>query len=392
MQDKNKADLSISTLGNFKVNKGNRSLNNLEKQASKRWQLFIYLVTNRGKTVSREKLITILDLYNNSDPEGSLSALVYRLRNILKTDNKNREYIKTSGSAYSFNRKSNYWLDLEEIEQLIDKSKKQADYNLNKAEKLFSQALELYKGDYLEEFDSEEWIWSVRNKYQELLINSLLDLDPNFRNENEYLKLKNLYNQLQQKIQSDERLLENSIEVLIEAGFLNSAKQKYEELKKIYKNNDLILPASVKDLEKKLTNNQTDNHSEVIPKNLEHNPEGAFICENRMIFNDIFKLEKRRLKRDKIPRTLSHLKLKSELENNELEYYAKKLLDILANYLRAGDLVYQWQTKHFNLLLMDTKKNEAEKVIKRIRRLFNKRYNGENKVNLVDKIFSLQNS
>jgi DNA-binding SARP family transcriptional activator len=392
MQDKSKAELSISTLGNFKVNKKNRSLNNLEKKASKRWQLFIYLVTNGGKTVSREKLITLLDLYNNSDPEGSLSALVYRLRNILKTDNKNREYIKTSGSAYTFNQKSDYWLDLEKIEQLINKCRNQADYNLDKAEQLYAKALDLYKGDYLEEFDSQEWIWNIRNKYQELLINSLLDLDPVFRNENEYLKLNNLYNQLQQKIKSDERLLENSIEILMEAGFLNSAKQKYEELKKIYKNNDLILPASVKDLEKKLTNNQTDAHSEVIPKNLDQNPEGAFICKDRMRFNDIFKLEKRRLKRDKTPRTLSHLKLKSELNNNELKYYAKKLLDILSNYLRAGDLVYHWQIKHFNLLLMDTNKDEAEKVIKRIRRLFNERYNDENKVNLIDNNFSLKNT
>ncbi len=391
MKDKNQAKLSISTLGNFKVKKNNRCLNNLEKQASKRWQLFAYLLTNKGKKVSREKLITLLNLYNNNDPEDSLSALVYRLRNILKTDHKNREYIKTSGSAYTFNQKSDYWLDLEEMEQLIEKSKNQADNNLSKSEDLFSQALDLYKGDYLEEFDSEEWIWTVRNKYQELLIDSMLYLDTIFRKENEYLKLKNLYNNLQQKIQSDERLLENSIEVLIEAGFLNSAKQKYEELKKIYKNNNLILPASVQNFENKLINNQPDTNSKVIPDKLEHNPEGAFICENRMVFSNIFKLEKRRLKRDKRPRALSHLKLKSELKNSELKYYAEKLLDILSNYLRSGDLVYHWQTKYFNLLLMDTKKEEAEKVIARIRRLFNERYNGDNKVNFIDNTFSFKN-
>src|SRR6056297_36014 len=115
-------ELSISTLGNFKVFIDNEKINTPREKFSKRWKLFQYLITFRNREVAREELIMNLDLNNNQDPEGSLSALVYRLRNLLEQENKDFKYIRTRGSAYTFNTEADYWLDVEEFEKLCHKA------------------------------------------------------------------------------------------------------------------------------------------------------------------------------------------------------------------------------------------------------------------------------
>lgn len=390
MENNRESLLSISTFGNFKVKKGNDHLNQVKKKSSKGWKLLSYLITHRERNVSREELIVNLNLAKNDDPQGSLSALVYRLRKILKSDHKDREYIKTSGTAYTFNLKADYWLDAEEIEIKCQKCKEKGDINTEKSFQLFKDVLNLYQGDYLEEFKTTEWIWNYRDKYKELVITTLLDLNSELKNENKHLKLWQLYNKLLQKIDYDERLLTNSIEALIEVGRFSTAKQKINELLSMYEDNDLIIPASIQKLDKKISDKQLQSAEEIFTDDSTETLEGAYVCRDRTVFSDIYKLEKRRLIRDKRPRCLSHLRLKSELEKDELGDYAKKLLDLLSNQLRAGDLICHWQLKHFNILLMDVKEDAAEKIIKRIIGYFNSKYNSE-QIKIITKNYQLKN-
>lgn len=390
MEENSNSVLSIFTFGDFVVKKGSKQLNQPKKKSSKRWKLLSYLITYRERNISREELIVKLNLNHNSDPQGSLSALVYRLRQLLKTDQENREYLKTCGSAYTFNSKTDYWFDFEKLEKLLKRSQEKAAADLDKTYQLYNKALTLYKGAYLEEFNSQEWIWNFRNKYKELLITTLLKLDSLFKKEEEYIKLWQLYNELQQKINFDERLLKNSIKVLIKAGNMNTAKQKYNELISMYEKNDLIIPHSIKNLKRKLSDNTVEFRKEINDNKLEKNPEGAYICRDRSLFTDFYKLEKRRLTRDQRPRCISHLRLKSELARDELKKYSHQLLKILTNQLRAGDLICHWKIKHFNILLMDIEKQEAEKVLNRIKRYFNSKYNSDKQVNIISKNYQLQ--
>ena len=381
--------LSISTFGDFSVKIGNKYLNQAKTKSSKRWKLLSYLITYRERNVAREALIVNLELNRNNEPQGSLAGLVYRLREDLRSDKKNREYLKTHGSAYTFNLKTDYWLDAENLEKYLNQSEKKAEDDLEKSYQLFKKALNLYKGDYLEEFNSEEWIWNFRNKYQELLINTLLKLDSLFKREKEYLKLWQLYNSLQQKLNFDERLLRNSIEVLIKAGNISTAKQKYNELISMYKDNDLIIPDSIKDLERELSDSELKFKDEIVV-NTEEKAEGAYICKDRSMFRDIYKLEKRRFERDKRPRCITHLRLKSELKKEEIKKYSQKLLELLSKQLRAGDLICNWRPGHFNILLMDIEKEETEKVVNRIKRYFNSKYNSAEKISIISENYKLQ--
>ncbi|MFW5790957.1 MAG: BTAD domain-containing putative transcriptional regulator, partial [Bacillota bacterium] len=170
-----KEELSIYTLGNFKVFIQGSKLNRQGRKISKRWKLFQYLITFRNREVGREEIIFNLDLNNTQDPEGSLSALVYRLHKLLKAKNEDSNFIQTTGSAYTFNTDTDYWLDVEEFKKLCHKAVSAAENDIEQAISSYEQAVELYEGEYLEELTTEEWIWSLRNKYRELLVNSLLD-------------------------------------------------------------------------------------------------------------------------------------------------------------------------------------------------------------------------
>jgi len=92
-------EIRIYTLGRFRVFQGEKNLTKNRKQLSKRWKLFQYLITYRNREVSREELIMVLDLNDNNDPEASLTALVYRLRKLLKSNEYGKDLIKTLGTA-----------------------------------------------------------------------------------------------------------------------------------------------------------------------------------------------------------------------------------------------------------------------------------------------------
>lgn len=365
------AEISIYTLGKFKVFRGNQNLTQNRKKSSKRWKLFQYLITYRNREVSREELIMGLELNTNQDPEASLTALVYRLRKILKTKEYKKDLIKTRGAAYTFNQNFDYWLDAECFQKLCRKSASEVEDDFEKGLKHFQKALDLYNGDYLEETDSAEWIWSVRNKYRELLITTLVELKKHTVKKDHYNRLWQFFNQVQHLKTFDERLIKGSIELLIKADRISEAKKQYDEVLSIYEDNDLILPPELKELKFEL-----GEPGEAEPNNIfsqlkeKNNAEGAFICRDRELFNKFFKIEKRRIKRESEPRFLAHLRLTGDFVKEKIKRYGDKFIAILAEHLRSGDIVCRWNCKHFIILLINLEKKDADSILKRIKRVF----------------------
>ncbi|MFW6382353.1 MAG: BTAD domain-containing putative transcriptional regulator [Bacillota bacterium] len=367
-------ELSISTLGNFEVFIDSEKINTWRERFSKRWKLFQYLITFRHREVAREELIMNLNLNSNQDPEGSLSALVYRLRNLLEPENTDFKYIKTRGSAYTFNTEADYWLDVEEFEKLCHKAGSTAEKEIEEAISFYEQAVELYKGEYLEELTSAEWNWSLRNRYRELLVNTLLNLDEGLSEKNLYNELWQLYNQVQQRIDFDERIIKGAIEALIKDQRWGMARSKYEEVVALYQNNDLRVPPEIRKLESKLGNIDDDPKTlvEYFQTNVE--AEGAFVCNNRETFSNIYELEKRKQQRDSPPAYLIHLRLTGKLGREQLIMLEDKFLKLLSNQLRPGDVVCPWDSKHFIILLTDITEKKAKKVRKRLINSFMARF------------------
>ena len=285
--------INIYTLGNFEVLNGGNNLTKNKKKMSKRWQLLQYLITFRKREVAREELIMNLGLNKNQDPTGSLSALIYRLRKVLNSSGQNCDYVKTSGAAYTFNTEANYWLDVEKFESKCHQTKEMIEEDFQSAISSFEKAIEIYEGEYLEEANSKEWIWSVRNKYRDLLVSTMLELDQYFEGKDNYNKLWQLYNQVQQRINFDERIIKGAIEALIKDERWGMARFKYQEVLALYQENDLMIPPELKLLESKLGTVDDDPETLVEYFQKENDAEGAFICNDRETFSNIYELEKK---------------------------------------------------------------------------------------------------
>mgnify|MGYP000096551246 CR=1 FL=1 len=356
----------IFTLGNFEVFIDNEKTNTQREKSSKRWKLFQYLLTFRNREVAREELIMNLDLNNNQDPEGSLSALVYRLRNLLEQEDTDFKYIKTRGSAYTFNTEADYWLDVEEFEKLCHKAASAAKNEIEQANSFYKQAVELYDGEYLEELTSAEWIWSLRNKYRDLLVDTLLNLDEYLSKDDLYNELWQLYNKVQQRIDLDERIIKGSIEALIKDERWGMARFKYQEVVALYQNNDLRVPPEIKDLKSKIGNIDDDPKTLVEYFKSDNEAEGAFICNDCETFSKIYELEKRKQQREALPAYLTHLRMTGKISRDELIILGDEFLKLLSNQLRPGDVVCRWNSKHFIILLADIIEEKAKKVRKRL--------------------------
>ena len=380
-------NLKIYTLGRFEVTKGNQVLTEKVSRRSKLWKLLQYLFTYRKRDVPYEELIEVLDLEDNSYPVGSLTALVYRLRKLLEdTDERNEteksgnesgkkegngaeegekngssdeagnraenragnraedftgkveggesqaikekqkqaQLILTRGNAYSFNQDADYWMDAEKFSSLCQKTKKLIKSGSRQAYDKYLQALDLYNGDYLDDLKSEEWIWSARNRYRDMLVSTLEQLDELMTGMEMYDELWQLYERAQELIRFDENLIKGSIEALLAAGNAGLARIKYEEAVSLYQENDLLLPPEIKGLRARLENRNKTDPDSYLRKIINHRPaEEAYVCDSET-FTMLYDLEKRRSQRQDAPRYLVHLILdcrKSNIDENYDENY-----------------------------------------------------------------------
>lgn len=371
-------DCEIFMFGNFDLKVGRKVITEGANRYSKRWKLMQYLITHRERRVSRDELIMEMKLNNNTDPGDALSALVYRLRSYLREEeNKNLNLIKTVGSTYTFNDDLDYWLDAEEFENLCFRVKENIGEDAAEIIRVFPRALDLYRGDYLEESSTEEWIWTSRNYYRDMLVTTLLDMDEYLRSEDRHSKLWEFYDKALKLVKFDERLLMAGIETLIDSGREGFARKKYEEAVEMFEENDYAIPEKLKKLGKRL--DRGDNRRESPSGLLEDlkdraRSEGALVCDPDT-FARFYELEKRRGERDIPPRHLAHVRLKGEASEEAIEEQGNNLMDILEDQLRSGDIICRWNYRHFMVLLANLSYDDSEKVVERLGNSFNARCN-----------------
>lgn len=366
--------IDIYTLGSFEIHNGDEVITQGVKKNSKCWQLLQYLITYRNKNVGREELIMELDLKNNSDPEGALSALVYRIRQRL--ENGAREdsdhFIKTTGSAYTLNGQQEYWLDAEEFEKLCNMVQK--DEEPEQLVEKFSRALDLYEGDYLEDARLVEWVWSTRNYYRDLLVSTLLAVDSLLSEMGDFEQLWQFYSRIQQLVRFDERLMMGEIETLLKAGRTGMARQKYEEAVNMFEHNDLKLPPRLEKLGHSLKSSFDEDPVPFL-KELQKmgGTEGAFVCEPAL-FSQLYELEKRRIQREIPPRYILHIQLTGLQGEKKKEKLGETFFTHLQGQLRAGDIACHWSDLHIIVLLVDINEKGTKKVLARLKKSYSALY------------------
>lgn len=158
-----KHEFYIQTFGRFVIRVGDNIVTWKRKKSS---ELFAYLLENRDTPVHKEKLCDLL--WPDLEPKKALvnlQSIICSIRKVLRECDNREIAIKYSGDNYMLHIEKVH-IDIIEFENIL---KKALDF---KDENLLKNALNLYKGHYLEE---EGWLWAepkkeeLRKKYTMIL-------------------------------------------------------------------------------------------------------------------------------------------------------------------------------------------------------------------------------
>jgi DNA-binding SARP family transcriptional activator len=113
------------------------------------------------------------DLWPELSPaklRSSFHVALYRLRRALDQ----QDCVKYEGDQYFFNRRINYWFDMEEFEQSIQQGASAWATDRAKAARAYGDAVVLYSGDFLEDLvSSHEWCLFKREELLQQYLTAL---------------------------------------------------------------------------------------------------------------------------------------------------------------------------------------------------------------------------
>jgi len=154
---------------------------------------------------------------------GIFRSTMYRLRRALFP-----ESVVYQDGIYSFNRQVNYWFDVEQFEELLARAEALDEAAREAKMALLSQAVELYRGDYLEEVFSD-WCLVRRENLRLKYTSALATLGDLHLEAQEYATALQCYNRILLHDPYQERAYRQAIRCYILMGDRASAVRKYQE-------------------------------------------------------------------------------------------------------------------------------------------------------------------
>ncbi len=172
------ADLIIRMLGTFEVVRNGEPLPEAAWHTQQAKQVLKVLVLARGRPVASDRLMEWL--WPGANPTSTATTLrstVHALRRALEPDRPSRvpsRYIITRAPGYAFEPGPDTWVDIYAFEELLDRAAQTR--HTGQRMRLLREALDLYRGDLLEEDPYAEWAIAERERLRERYLDALLDL------------------------------------------------------------------------------------------------------------------------------------------------------------------------------------------------------------------------
>lgn len=162
--------IHIRMLGSFTLQAGNNLISDENNRSRKVWALLAYLICHRSTAVSQKKLIELLwgDDPSSSNPENALRITLHRLRVQLDElwPGAGKDLIVHKNNGYSWNEQASITVDSDRFEELFRQKDVPADTRLD----ICLDALQLYRGDFLERQSSENWVIPITTHFHNLFV------------------------------------------------------------------------------------------------------------------------------------------------------------------------------------------------------------------------------
>lgn len=170
--------LYVRMLGEFSISTDTQQLCDSENRSRKVWSLLAYLIYHRHRVVTQEELLALLwdDASASANPNGALKTIFHRARTTLDRlwPRAGHELILRRGGGYCWNADFPLTLDIDQFDRLSQAADQPETEVLPQA----LEALELYRGDFLDRMSSDPWIIPISVYYHNRYIQTLLNVLP----------------------------------------------------------------------------------------------------------------------------------------------------------------------------------------------------------------------
>lgn len=363
--------IRFELLGPFSCGKGKDSRWRQNTAGRKELSLLQYLIVNHTRSVSSEELIDCFWAESSSDPVNALRGMIYKIRRYLKEMFPEEEnMIVTHRGNYGWNPALQIELDSEEFEQACREARRQPGES---GAEILSQALPLYKGNFLAGNDSD-WATPMRRYYQTLYLDACREALPLLQKQERWMEIIAICEQAQNVDFAAEDFVICQMQALISIGQSVQAMEQYRQFRERLWEEFQIAPSEQVEQAYALASGTCrgkQGRDDILKMVTEEENDGrAFFCTFRT-FQKIVALERRHLARTRGVSTLMIVGLGNQVIPGT---DAKRLERVLLDSLRAGDPVAKLDVASYVLMLTGSSLEDAQIVAKRIDRTFRKSY------------------
>lgn len=379
-------DICIFTLGKFYIYHNKIVLNEKSNRSRRMWEIFKFLLSHHKTAFFPETILAKIQPEKEyPDPSMVMRAHVFRLKRILnqcQTNNSLANNLVLSQGSYSWEDRTKYWLDADELESLAANAGLLLDSNPDQAINLYHKAIALYRGPYLSELSFSEWLEPLRSYYHDIFVNCVFELIELLKDRKAYKEIIKICEQANAIDYFEEKLHIQLIEALLAEGEVLRARVHYNEVTSVFYRELGIKPSEqMKRLYRLVTAEPGRFELDLLsiqeglkgPESIK----GAYLCDSEL-FRYFYKLEKARVERSGQTSLLGlytittpNYRLPDDKILNEV---IQQLQGIALNSLRKIDIVTRWNNAQLLILLPGLNREQAEMVIARVETNFLKKH------------------
>ena len=376
--------ICVRTLGAFSLSATAQSVEDMGDdvieitgRARRIWSLIAYLVVHRDREVSTSELIDVLwgDDDKHADPLKTLQHNVSRARDtLMRLDLPNaRELIIACPGGYRWNPARETSVDLEVFQALIAHAAAAED--LDERTNLHKRAVDIYRGDFLPGFESENWVTPISAYGRSAYVNECLTLTRLLSGEENMPEIVKVCERALRFAPESEELNIRYIRALTASGCPEKGIMVYKNMSKALNENLGVVPSSELQLAYEEAHQAICGEAMPIDSIRSILDEEAFDGKGmRCDWSSFLTLVRREARNaTRAPRSAVVLAVSyTGSANNTLD--ARRLETVLSQRLRTGDVYTRLNAGQFLVLLPEAGDENVQTIIERLRLCFTQRF------------------
>ena len=368
--------IKVSMFGGGSIDIGGIDIRDNSTRSYQVWSFIEYLITFRHKTISQEELLSAMWESDDIDsPANAIKNLAYRARNLIADFGVPfaKKIILFSDGSYQWNNSLLCEVDTEKMENFHKMAMDTAcslEYRIEK----YTQAIDLYKGDFLPQSSHRAWVMPVASYYRTLYFKCVREALELLEEQGRFVEIEMICRRALILDHYEETVHKYLLISLIKQNKPSKAISHYKEIADLFWRELGVSPSpalrgAYRQITRSITNVETD--LSVILQDIKEydSSNSAFFCDYE-IFKSIFQVKARESARSGQTVYVALFTL-TDGQDNPLDDKARKMamgtfFDEIRMSTRVCDIFSQFSPTQYVMILPADTREICESVVNRI--------------------------